>query len=139
MKTSAAFVAVVVAGASFAGLSGCEGTRGPASPGQDPAVIYPAITCDPGLAKFIKVDTNRIVFDARTTERPMAVSVPCRNGADNDIFIQYEFRWFDGGGRDAGTSGWKFETIPAGQERLLAANALDSRAEKWRLEIRSAR
>ena len=121
-------------------ITGCEAPpRTPSSPGQDPVRAYPAAVIEPALQKFVVIDYTRIIFDAASTEKPMAVTVPARSTADNPFFIQYEFRWFDQQGREQGTSGWKFETMEPGQERMLSANALDSRATAWRLEIRSAR
>lgn len=123
---------------TLAALAGCDTVRAPFSPPQDalPAEAYPAITLEPRLQSAFVVDATRIVVDPSTGDRPMAVQVPIRSLGDRMIKVQYEFQWFDAGGREVGRSGMRAEQFPARQQVNLKGNALTSQATGWRLEIR---
>lgn len=134
--------AVVVLGVALAAITGCDsGPRPPAGIGQDPvtAAVYPNITVDGELQRFIKVDYDRIVYQAPTGERPIFVQVPARSQADNEFAIQYNFEFFSADGLKVGETGYKTAVFPSRRQQLLTGNAITSRATAWRLDVRSAR
>jgi len=133
---------ITITAVSLAIAAGCSATPArPRAAQQDPLAQegYPAITVQSSLRDGVVVDYARIVFDEPTSVTPAAVQVPLRSNTRYGLNIQYQFSWYDADGRFVRDSGWKFVRLPSGQERALAANAIDDRSTAYRLEIRPAR
>ncbi len=122
-------------------VGGCQKPARPIAAQQDAVATngYPPVTLEAGLRKALVVDYGRIVYDLATETTPTSVQVPVRSEARIEIFVQYQYNWYDDAGRFVRASGWKRERMPSGQERMFTANAIDARSTNWRLEIRSAR
>lgn len=125
-------------GLSLAAIAGgCDTTKAPYAAVPDPVTkeTYPAVTLDGSLQETTAVDYSAIVFDPATPDRPMSVSVPMRSRADYDQVIVYKFRWFDAQGRQINETEWRREVLPARRNALLKANALNSTATAWRMDV----
>lgn len=122
-------------------LVGCDKTKAPygAAPDAVTKGNYPAVTVDGSLADTTAVDYPSIVFDQPTPDRPMSVTVPMRSRADYDQVIMYQYRWFDAQGRQVGQSEWRREVLPARRNAMLKANALNSSATAWLLDVQRGR
>lgn len=118
-------------------LAACESK--PIAPRADAVDPYPAVTVEKSIGRSIVVDYDLIVFDPLQENRPAAVQVPVRSTAKYPINVQYQFTWYDEKGRRVRDSGWKFQNMPTGLQRMFSSNAIDDRSSQWRLEIRSAR
>ncbi len=139
-KTMLVTMLFASAATSFS-LLGCATTPARPNPAQpDPLAQdgYPAVTVEQSLRKGVVVDYGRIVFDEPTRSTPAVVQVPLRSNTTATLNIQYQFSWFDADGRFVRNGGWKFVSLPRGQERIMQANAIDARSSAYRLEIRSA-
>ena len=79
------------------------------------------------------------LVDQPTDTRPLRVQVPVRSLSDSPFAVQYQWTWLDRDGRFIRTSGWMDAMMEPRQQVLMTGNALDGKAERWRLEIRSAR
>ncbi len=104
-----------------------------------PTAAYPVVSVEAALRRYIGVDSERVMVDGATDSQPMKVTVPVRSLADNQMAIQFEFSWFDEGGREIGRSGWQFVLLEPRIQRHFSANSVTTRARGWRMEIRSAR
>jgi uncharacterized protein YcfL len=127
---------------SLALVGGCaDPVKAPyaARPDTIGAAAYPQIAIDASAEPYVGVTYQRIVVDAPTGDKPLAVRVPVRSIADVRFAIQYEWRWFDAQGREVGRSGTQFQNMDPRMEQQLAGNALTSSATNWRLEIRVTR
>jgi len=122
--------------ASF--ISGCQSTE-PIAAAPDHIEGYPLVTLEAGLARALVVGYDRVIYDERTSVTPASVQVPVRSTTLSTFHVQYRFVWFDGKGRLTRESGWRLITMEPRLERVFSANAIDDKAERWRLEIRSAR
>lgn len=120
-------------------LGACKSAPIPAPQDPIPGGQYPAVTLHPGLQEGLVVDYERIIYDAPMETNPASVEVPVRSTAKKPLYTQYMVLWYDDEGRFVRESGWRRQTFPVGIERVLKANAIDDRAEKWRMEIRPAR
>jgi uncharacterized protein YcfL len=100
---------------------------------------YPGIAVEQPLQKFVVVDYPSVIVDRATAERPMRVQVPLRSTAYEQMSVQHNFTWYDAGGRQVGESGWRFVSLEPGLQTMLDGSARKLEAEKFRLEIRSAR
>jgi uncharacterized protein YcfL len=122
-------------------LGGCDTTRPPAAGLPDPVAgnLYPKITLDGNLQQFMAIDYTRVVVTQPTADTAIAVQVPARSQADNDMNIQFQYTWLDAAGRQVGLSGWRTVTLPNRRQQMLAANALTREAVDWQLDIRVAR
>ncbi|MBL8746420.1 MAG: DUF1425 domain-containing protein [Phycisphaerae bacterium] len=120
---------------------GCDPQRRTPGVREDPQPTgsYPIVAVEPGLQRYLGVDSERVVVDPATESVPMKVSVPVRSLADNQMAVQYEFTWFDDKGREVGRSGWLFVMLEPRVQRHFSANSVTTRARGWRMEVRSAR
>jgi hypothetical protein len=76
----------------------------------------------------------------RSENRPMSVEVPVRNTADDQYIIQYRFTFFDEDGSVLDpVMQWDRAVLEPMAMQQLRANALDERAESWKLQVRWAR
>ncbi|MEL6740111.1 MAG: DUF1425 domain-containing protein [Planctomycetota bacterium] len=135
-------IAALAALALVAALPACV-TNDNVPPGarQDPVpgAAYPAIAIERPLQQFAVVDPEGIRIDRPTGTSPLRVSVPVRSTAYQQMSVQYRYLWFDGAGRPIGDSGWRFASLDPGLQSFFEANATTTRAEQYRLEVRTAR
>ncbi len=122
-------------------LVACDKTKAPygAEPDAVTRSTYPSVTVDGSLSDTTAVDYPAIVYDQPTPDRPMSVTVPMRSRADYDQVIMYQYRWFDAQGRQVGQSEWRREVLPARRNAMLKANALNSSATAWLLDVQRGR
>ena len=79
-------------------------------------------------------------IEAASEIRPMRVSVSVRSIHDPyGLSIQYQYTFYNNMMHEQSSTGWRFAHLPPRMQRHLEANALDSTAVKYRLEVRSAR
>ncbi|MBX3360554.1 MAG: DUF1425 domain-containing protein [Phycisphaeraceae bacterium] len=106
----------------------------------DPVLIenYPSVVALEGLQPYIGVSAP---VETRTPGQPLAVQVPVRaltNGAE--LNVQYRFFWLNDQQVPVQEDGeWRYMRMPARSQVFMSGNALDTRATRWRLEIRPAR
>ncbi|MEX0886357.1 MAG: DUF1425 domain-containing protein [Phycisphaeraceae bacterium] len=126
-------VVVLAAGA------GCrDTTQAPPTMRQDPlGGNYPRHVAIAGLDHALVVEEP--IVDASTATRPMSVTVPVRSVVDEPLSLQYRFRFLDERGRDLHDSGWRLERLEPRLQANLEANARQTAAADWRLEIRPER
>lgn len=132
------FVAMLIAAAP---LSGCKSSDKP-PPGAmaDPTLIenYPTVVALDGLQPYIGVAAP---VEDRTPGQPLSIQVPVRaltNGAE--LNVQYRFYWLNEQQVPVQEEGeWRYMRMPARAQVFMSGNALDTRATRWRLEIRPAR
>lgn len=122
-------------------LAGCDTVKAPDSPRADTIASgsYPNVVAESGLGQFMGVDVPQVIVDQPTDTRPLRVQVPVRSLSDSPFAVQYQWTWLDRDGRFIRTSGWMDAMMEPRQQVLMTGNALDGKAERWRLEIRSAR
>lgn len=121
-------------------LAGCDKNTAPYSGREDPvsADMYPTRAVEGALQEALVFDDPRVTPSAG--RRPLAVVQPLRNVEKYDINVQYRFEFFDAGMNPLpGATGWRFLNLPVRMQRFVEANAFDTRAVHWRLEVRSAR
>jgi len=104
-----------------------------------PSSEYPQVAVLEGLKGWLAA--GKIVEEPGP---PLAVTVPVRALTDNkDLNVQYRFFFFDEKGapleRDPHGPDWHYMKMPSRSQVFMRANALDSNAKTWRLEIRPAR
>ncbi len=118
---------------------GCDTVKAPAAVRPDPlpARAYPKQVAIHGLAQGLA--SGKPTVTGPTEGEPLRVSVPLRSTADKPLNVQYQFRFFDKNGRPTHQSGWRFLNIPPRVKRVVEANAMDTKAVDWRLEVRPAR
>jgi uncharacterized protein YcfL len=130
--------AIVLAGMP---LSACQSSDKP-PPGAmaDPTLIenYPTVVALDGLQPYIGVAAP---VEDRTPGQPISIQVPVRamtNGAE--LNVQYRFYWLNDQQVPVQEEGeWRYMRMPARAQVFMSGNALDTRATRWRLEIRPAR
>lgn len=131
--------AMLLAAAPLA-LTGCK-TSDP-RPYEGRADPVPAPHNNPRIVMSHPELMNSLGFDAPIQLRPndlLTVAVPTRNLGDERYILDYRFTWYDADGREVRPAmGWREVVLePKGQKRL-EANALDTRAQDWKIEIRWA-
>lgn len=139
MKT-ALTVSTIVLAVSLAGLAGCK-TSDP-RPYEGRADPVPAPHNNPRIALSQPELERSLGFDAPIQLRDndiLTVSVPTRNLGDERYILDYRFTWYDANGLEIRPAmSWREVVLePKGQKRLQA-NALDNRAQDWKVEIRWA-
>lgn len=130
--------AVFLAGGAWM-LGGCAADTSPPGAMGDPTdtQAYPNVTVEPALQRWI-------VVRSPVVERGeiMKVTVPVRlqSATSKPIYVQYKFVFLDEAGVPLRVqSDWQFQQLEPRMERFLRGNALDSNADNWQVEIRSAR
>ncbi len=144
MKTSrfraSAAMSVAILGAFMLAAGGCGQRRvdPPAQPATD-LFQYPQIALSPDLAGWVAVD-RPIVSRGEDGRGPLRVTVPVRTLTKHQTMrVDYKFTFMDSLGRPIDPQpDWRYERMPSRTQRFFEANALDNRAEDWRLEIRAA-
>lgn len=137
-KMSAACVALLAV-VTLAPLTGCYG---PYTGREDrlPIEEYPNIVASRGTYKNLYFGPATI--EEGTPEQPMRVTVPVRSRYRyKNLNIQYRFEFLDYAGRPIERSGqreWRFITLEPRNQVFLDANALDTGAKDWRLQVRLA-
>lgn len=85
---------------------------------------------------------NSLGFDQPIVLRKddlLTVAVPTRNLGDYRYLLDYRFVWYDADGLEIRPAmGWKEVAIEPRDQKRIAANALDSRAVEWKLQVRWA-
>lgn len=101
-----------------------------------PSAEYPQIVVLDGLSGWLCA--GKIVEEAGP---PLTVTVPVRALTDNkDLHVQYRFFFLDTEGVPLNRApDWHYMRMPSRSEVFMQANALDSTAKTWRLEVRPAR
>ncbi|MAE64646.1 MAG: hypothetical protein CMJ18_10305 [Phycisphaeraceae bacterium] len=103
-----------------------------------PVSDYPQIAVASSLSEWLVFAPPTVL--AASEDGPMHVSVPLRSTYDKQgLSIQYRFRFLDAYGRPTGHAGFRFAHLAPRMQDFVEANAMDGRAEDWRLEIRPAR
>jgi len=121
-------------------VSGCEqDTAKPPGRIDDdplPSSEYPQIAVLEGLKGWLAA--GKIVEEPGP---PVAVTVPVRALTDDkELSVQYRFFFLDEKGIPLdGNPDWHYMKMPSRSQVFMRANALDSNAKTWRLEIRPAR
>jgi uncharacterized protein YcfL len=139
-RNVAVAVASGVLGAVLVGGAGCSNAPFAGQPDNVPTGQYPRVVVEAPLNQFVGVDYNSVVVDQPTSDRPLAVTVPVRSLApERRMNVQYQFTWLDRDGRQVGQSGWRYIVMEPRTQDRFSANAMDTRATDYRLEIRSAR
>jgi uncharacterized protein YcfL len=81
-------------------------------------------------------------FDQPIVLRPddlLTVAVPLRNLGDERYLLDYRFVWYDKDGLELRPAmGWKEVVIEPKDQRRIQANAIDSRAVEWKVQVRWA-
>ncbi|MBX3363605.1 MAG: YcfL family protein [Phycisphaeraceae bacterium] len=103
-----------------------------------PDANYPNVVMLDGLQRFV------VVSGSPKVEKPdggvMRVVVAIRNTAQQEINAQYKFQFLDSQGRPIGYEPtWRYIRLSSLAQHFVEANAVDSRAVQWRLEVRPAR
>lgn len=116
---------------------GCHSAKRPheGQPDPLPPDEYPQIATLEGLKGYV------VIGDVVTQQGPpLEVSVSVRARTDKELNVQYRFVFLDSKSLplDADPD-WRYITMPARTQAYMRANALDSNAVDWRLEIRPAR
>lgn len=76
----------------------------------------------------------------RSRQQPLSVEVPVRNVADDQYIVQYRFIFFDETGSVIEPAmQWDRAILEPKVMQYFRANALDQRAESWKLQVRWAR
>lgn len=139
ISTTLPIAAILIAAAS---VIGCKSSSDKPPPGAmaDPTLIenYPTVVALEGLQPYIGVSAP---VEDRTPGQPLSIQVPVRaltNGAE--LNVQYRFYWLNEQQIPTQEEGeWRYMRMPARAQVFMSGNALDSRATRWRLEIRPAR
>ena len=99
---------------------------------------YPRIVAVEGLSEHLAF--SKPMVNTASPDQPMKVTVPVRSVYDGyPLQIQYRFEFFNGAGQSLGDSGWRFEHLEPRVQKQLAAAAMKTQAEDWRLTVRPAR
>jgi uncharacterized protein YcfL len=128
--------AALLAAAALGTAPGCDTTAKPFGGRLDPAQPYPKVSVSQPLYELVAF-TEPTVTPGEGS-RPLHVVTPCRSTQDGTTRIQYQYEWFDEGGRPLDASGWKYVIIPPRTQVFLEANALSTQAKDWRLTVRPA-
>lgn len=136
--TTAAMMAVF---ATTLLIGGCnkDNVQAPQSVRSDPlAGGYPQNVALRGLHNGIVI--GKPIVDRATEDQPMRVTVPLRSVVEGTLRTQYKFTFLDDRGRPvkSGRESWSYQVIAEKAEVFLEANALDTDAVDWRLEVRPA-
>lgn len=122
------------------GFSGCKASN--PRPYEGRADPVPAPNNNPRIALSHPELERSLGFDAPIQVREndiLTVSVPTRSLGDERYILDYRFTWYDANGLEIKPAmSWREVVLePKGQKRLQA-NALDNRAQDWKIEIRWA-
>lgn len=130
--------------AGLVGLGGCNQAppyRPPPGSMEEPLPQnqYPNINLHQPLTPWIMVSDPIMSRDSMGTLR---VEVPIRSisRTNEDMNVQYRFQFLDEMGRLLQPEPeWQYMRMEAQIQVFIQANAMDSRAADWRLEIKPAR
>ena len=123
-------------------LVGCQQPDMSPSPGlgdpYPPPINNPDISVlDRGLQQWLAFQPAVRIRDSRT---PLTVQVPVRNMADRAYLIEYRYLFYDASGLEqTPVMGWKFAKLEPKQVVNLSANAMDTSAVTYRLEVKWSR
>lgn len=123
-------------------LVGCQQPDMSPSPGlgdpYPPPINNPDISVlDRGLQQWLAFQPAVRIRDSRT---PLTVQVPVRNMADRAYLIEYRYLFYDANGLEqTPVMGWKFAKLEPKQVVNLSANAMDTSAVTYRLEVKWSR
>ncbi len=126
--------------AAFA-VSGCNQQRD-SNPfvGQQDPVASPAnnpriVTSSSDLMQSLGFDQPIVL----RRDDLLTVSVPTRNLGNERYVLDYRFVWYDNDGMELRPAmGWREVVIEARDQKRIAANAIDSRAVEWKMQVRWA-
>lgn len=135
---------ILTAAVAAAALQGCASPpphRPPPGSVEDPVplALYPNINVHRPLTPYILVADPIVERDRAGTLR---VDVPIRANTrpHEDLNVQYRFQFLDDRGRPLPPEPeWAYVRLDPTIQAFVSANAMDSRAVDWRLEIRPAR
>lgn len=103
------------------------------APGNNPKISV----LDPNLQRGIGFQT---VTEIPPGAAPLTIQVPVRNLSNYEYIIDYRFLFQDASGLQLEpVMSWRSVTLLPKQVQVLRANALDTRAVDWRLEVKWAR
>ncbi len=130
---------IVAATVPFALFGACKSDPHPyagradpvAAPDNNPRIVFSS----PDLMRSV-------VFDAPITARPddiLTVAVPTRSIGDERYILDYRFVWYDKDGFEVKPAmSWREVVLEPKEQKRLQANALDKKAQDWKIEIRWA-
>lgn len=139
MNTKIIVITAALAGA-LAAVPACKvqrdtspyaGQPDPDRPNVNPRII----TSTPDLMVALGFDEPIIARENGI----LHVSVPTRSLGDERYLIDYRFVFYDERGMELEpVMGWRFITLEPREQRRIDAQALDARAQDWRLQIKWA-
>ena len=121
-------------------LTACDTVKAPPAGRTDTIEQkqYPQITVQDGLQPWIGINTPVVDRSGDV----MKVNVPIRLLSDAGQYshVQYRFIFLDKSGVPLRTqTDWRYTTLEPRIQQIVSANALDTTAADWRMEIRPAR
>jgi len=126
--------------AAFA-VSGCNNQRdtdpfvGQQDPVASPANNPRIVTSSSDLMRSLGFDQPIVV----RRDDLLTVSVPTRNLSNERYVLDYRFVWYDNDGMELRPAmGWREVVIEPRDQKRIAANAIDSRAVEWKVQLRWA-
>ena len=126
--------------ALLAALPACQSKSTAPHTGQPDPVAAPAN--NPNI-ELMSGDLQRSLgFDSPIVaddDGLLTVTVPVRNLSDNRYQLDYKFIWYGAQGREAKPlMGWKEISLGPREQRQMTANALDTGAKRWKLQVQWA-
>lgn len=128
----------------LAGVSVLTGCKAPSDPRPYAGRADPIAAPDnnPRIIMSHPELINSLGFDSPIVSRPndiLTVAVPTRNLGDERYILDYRFVWYDVNGYELTPAmSWREVVIEPKEQKRLQANALDKRAQEWKIEIRWA-
>jgi len=138
MNHRSLFASVLLACAAMA-LPACAtrdtapyaGQPDPNRPNVNPRII----TSTPDLTVALGFDEPIVVYDSGN----LRVAVPTRSLGDERYLLDYRFVFYDERGIEVEpVMGWRFISLEPREQRRIEAQAIDARANDWRLQIKWA-
>ena len=130
--------------AAFCVATGCQERA--SDPAPNPGLADPVLSPynDPDIAVIDEDLHQWLGFHpavvVRRQGQPLSVEVPVRNVADDQYIVQYRFMFFDETGSMLEPEmQWDRAVLEPKVMEYLRGNALDARAESWKLQVRWAR
>lgn len=121
-------------------LSACATDPAPSPGAPDPSLPNnnPQISVlDPNLQRGIGFGQTVVIPSGAT---PMKVQVEMRNLSNYEYLVDYRYLFYDAQGIQLEPAmSWRQVSLLPKQLQMISANALDTKAVNWRLEVKWAR
>lgn len=130
--TLSALTALALTGCAKKDVSPYVGQQDPvASPNNNPRIV----TSSGDLMQSLGFDQPIVL----RRDDLLTVSVPTRNLSSERYLLDYRFVWYDKDGMELRPAmGWREVVIEPRDQKRIAANAIDSRATDWKIQLRWA-